>query len=81
MSHVFDNWEKTHQDGLQKLTALVKEIKEIVGQVSGRKCSIIYNPREQPKALRLFRSNDNRLTVSPEVREKYWPSSVENSTE
>lgn len=78
MSHVFDNWEKAHQDELRKLTALVNEIKVIAGQVSGRKCSIICNPREEPKALRVSRSNDNRLTISPEVREKYWPSSVKN---
>jgi hypothetical protein len=80
MSHVFDNWVKTHQDELRKLTALVKEIKEIAGQVRGRKWSIICNPREEPKALRVSRSNDNRLTISPEVREKYWPSSITNST-
>ena len=71
MTHVFNNWEKTHQDELRKLTALVKEIKEIAGQVSGRKCSIVCNSREKPKALRVFRSNDNRLIISPAVREKY----------
>lgn len=79
MSHIFDNWEKTHQDELRKLTALVKEIKEIAGQVSGRKHSIVCNPREEPKALRVFKSNDNRPIISPEVRDKYWPDSVKNS--
>jgi hypothetical protein len=46
----------------------VKEIKEIVRQVGGPKCSIVCYPREEPKALRVFRSNDNGL-ISPEVRE------------
>jgi len=70
MLHIFDSWEKSYQDELRKLTALAKEIKEIVGQVAGRKCSIVCNPREELKALRVFRSNDNRL-ISPGSERKH----------
>ena len=74
MSQVFGNWEENHQDKLRELTNLVKDIISKVGETSGRKCSVIWDVRKKPRQFRILKSDDRRLIISPEVRNRFWPS-------
>ena len=74
MSQVFGNWEENHQDKLRELTNLVKDIISKVGETSGRKCSVIWDVRKKPRQFQILKSDDRRLIISPEVRNRFWPS-------
>lgn len=76
MSSRFEEWEKNHQDELRKLIALIQEVMEVATQVNNGKFYLVRNHREKPRVLRVFKSDDSRLVVSAEVKERYWQSST-----
>jgi hypothetical protein len=52
--------------------ALVREIREVARQVGGGGCCLVRGHSEQPRVLRIFTSNDSRLGLSAEVKERFW---------
>jgi hypothetical protein len=81
MSSRFEDWEKTHQDELRKLMALIKEVRDVARQVNDGKCCLVCDRREKPRVLRVFKSDDSRLLLSAEVKERYWQRGVRDSAE
>jgi hypothetical protein len=75
MSNYFEDWEQKHQGNLKKLVGLIKRLQQVAIEVEGGKFCIIFDSRSSPRGLKIFHSDDSRLALSLEVREKYWSAS------
>jgi hypothetical protein len=61
--------------------ALIKEVRDVARQVNDGKCCLLCDRREKPRVLRVFKSDDSRLLLSAEVKERYWQRGVRDSAE
>ncbi|RFU27526.1 hypothetical protein B7463_g8813, partial [Scytalidium lignicola] len=68
----FEDWEKKQQARLGKLITIIKEITEIARRVEGGRCCLYCDRKESPSAIRIFKSNEDNLKMSEELKKKYW---------
>ncbi|VUC21482.1 unnamed protein product [Clonostachys rosea] len=70
----FYEWEEENQTRLQKLVAMLKELRAITRASGGGQCAAIFEKMSNSHEIRVFRTTDERQALPEPLIARFWGS-------